>query len=116
MVVRFIEEFDTSRIGKAFETVQDIHAVLFELINNGAAYRVGNPEVALVPPDQIQHDPVGGEVAFFSNLMENGAVFFFILISMAMMDVKKSIMPQSTRLMNLKVKTDTWHIHFLQDR
>jgi hypothetical protein len=115
MVVCFVEEFDASRIGKSFEAVQDIHPVLFKLINDGARDGIGNPEISPVPLDQIQHDPVGREIAFFGDLVEDRAVFFFVLVVMVMVDVEKRIVPQSTGLMDLEVKTDAWHIDHPQD-
>jgi len=115
MVVCFVEEFDASRVGKPLETVQDIHPVLFKLIDDGTRDGIGNPEISPVPPDQIQHDPVGGEITFFGDFMEDLTVFFFVLVIMVMIDIEKSIVPQSTGLMDLEIKTDTWHIHHLLD-
>jgi hypothetical protein len=115
MVVCFIDEFYASRVGKSLETVQNIHSVIFKLIDEGTRYGIGNPEISPVPPDQIQHDPVGGEITFFGDFMEDQSVFIFIFVIMVMIDIEKSIVPQSTGLMDLEIKTDTRHILHLLD-
>jgi hypothetical protein len=116
MVVRFVEELDISRIRKPLETVEDIRPVLLKLIDDSARDGIGNMEISPVTPDQIQHDPVGGEITFFGDFMDDLSVFLLVLIMMVMIDIEKSIVPQSTRLMDLEIKTDTRHIDHLTER
>jgi len=53
--------------------------------------------------DEIQHNPVGGEITLFGNFIENITVFIFIFVNVVLIDIKKGIVLQPARLMDLEI-------------
>jgi hypothetical protein len=65
MVISLTYELHTSRIGKSFKALKNVTPVFLKLIKENSCYRKRYPEISLVALDQIKHDSVGWEIAFF---------------------------------------------------
>ena len=68
MVIGLGQKLDTARIVELMKTIEHFRGILLELIQHHTRQGIGDAEVAFVPPDQIQHQPIGRQVAFVGHL------------------------------------------------
>ena len=105
MVVRLVEEFHTAGICQLLEALQNFGGVLEALVDERTGHGEGDAEAALMALDELKHEGVHGQVAFFCHLLHHSAVFFHIFIVVVNADVEEAELTQPVGLMHLKVKT-----------
>jgi hypothetical protein len=58
----------------------------------------------------FQHDFICRQIAFFGNLVQDKPVIIVIKVIMIIINIKKGVIPETQRLVNLKAQTDRRHI------
>ena len=104
MVVGLAEELDATRLGQLLKAGQHLGSVLFELFEDHAGDAVGDLEPALMLTDQIQHQLVGGQIAFARHLAADLGVL--VLVEVVGVGVEDGIVSEPVGLVHLKVETD----------
>jgi len=103
VVVGLGEKLDLAGPGQGVEGAQHLRTELLELFQQHPRQAEGDLEAAVPPADQVQEEPVRGQVTLVGDLAADGGVL--VVVEVVGTAVKNRIVAESLRLVDLEVHT-----------
>ncbi len=107
VVEGFGEEFDLAGLGEGVESVDDFGGMEFELFHRGAGDGEGEAKLSIKFLDQLEQDPIHGEITAFGDGFDEAGVES--AVEVRGIAVEDGIFPQSEGLVDLEIKTNRRH-------
>ena len=92
VVIGLSQKLDAAGIGQGVEGAENFGAVLLELFQQNPGKAVGDLELPIVLPDQLEQQTVGRKITFVGHLSADGRVF--VVVEIAFMAVEHRVVSQ----------------------